>query len=63
MKKLNHVNIENENPPYLIFNNVDRCIEESNGDEYLVFAFTDKNKEILTNIQKFGMKLKIILKR
>ena len=58
MKNLNHVNIENENPPYLIFNNVDRCIEESNGDEYLVFAFTNKNKEILTKYTKIWNEIK-----
>ena len=37
MKSLNHVNIDNENPPYLIFNNVDGCIQESNGDKYFCY--------------------------
>ena len=44
LKSLNHVNIDSENPPYLIFNNVDGYTEESNGNKYLVFASTDKNK-------------------
>ena len=46
MKSINHVNIDKENSFYLIFNNVDRYIEESNGDKYLVFASADKNKEV-----------------
>ena len=33
MKSLDHVNIESENPLYLIFNNVDKYIEESKGDK------------------------------
>ena len=34
---------------YLIFNNIDGYIEESNEDKYLIFASTDKNKEVLDN--------------
>ena len=33
MKSLDHVNIESENPLYLIFNNVDKYIEESKSDK------------------------------
>ena len=44
---LDHVNIDRVNPLYLIFNNVDGYIEESNEDKYLVFASTAKNKEVL----------------
>ena len=33
MKSLDHVNIDSENPLYLIFNNVDKYIEESKGDK------------------------------
>ena len=37
---------------FILFNNVDRYIEcnsteKSNGDKYLIFAFTDKNKDVL----------------
>ena len=35
-----------ENLFYLIFKNVDVYIEESNGNKYLIFASTDKNKEV-----------------
>ena len=43
MKSLDHVNIDCDNSLYLIFNNVDGYIEESNGDKYLVCASTGKN--------------------
>ena len=46
MKSLDHVNIDSANSIYLVFNNVDEYIEESNGNKYLLFASTDKNKEI-----------------
>ena len=32
MKSLDHVNIDSKNPLYLIFNNIDRYIGESNED-------------------------------
>ena len=44
MKSLDHVNINNENLFYLIFNNVDGYTEESNRIKFLVFASTDENK-------------------
>ena len=52
MKSIDHVNIDSANSLYLIFNNVDvyiKCnsIKESDEDKYLVFASTDKNKEVL----------------
>ena len=49
MKSLDHVNIDSANSICLVFNNVDGYIEESNGNKYLIFASTDKNKEILKN--------------
>ena len=58
LKSLNHVNIDSENPPYLIFNNVDGYIEESNGNKYLVFASTDKNKEVLKKYTKLWDEIK-----
>ena len=47
VENLDHVNIDSENPLYLIFNNVDGYMEESNGDKYLIFASADKNNEVL----------------
>ena len=46
MKRLNHVNIDSQNPLYIIFNNVDGYAEQSKGNKYLIFVFTDKNKEV-----------------
>ena len=42
MKSINSVN-----PLHFIVDEVDGCIEESNGNKYLVFASTDKRKEAL----------------
>ena len=44
MKSLYHVNIDSVNSLYLVFNNPDGYIEESNGDKYLIFASTTKNE-------------------
>ena len=33
-------------------------VEEKNGNKYLIFASVDKNKEVLKNMQMFGMELK-----
>ena len=58
MKNLNHVNIDNENRRYLIFNNVDRHIDVSNGDKYLVFPSTEKNKEVFKKYTKLWDEIK-----
>ena len=52
MKSLDNENIVSPNSLYLIFNNVDVYIEcnsneESNANKYLIFASTDKNKQVL----------------
>lgn len=47
MKSPDHENIDSEISLYLIFDNVDGYIEESNGDKYLMFASTDNKKEVL----------------
>ena len=39
---------------------IDGYVEENNGNKYLTFASTEKNKEVL---QSFGMKLNIISKQ
>ena len=40
---------DSANSLYLIFNNVDAYIEKDNEEKYLIFASTDKKKEILEN--------------
>ena len=58
MKSLDNENIDSENSLYIIFNNVDgyiiecNSIEESNGDKYLIFATTGKNKEVLKKVHR-----------
>ena len=41
----------------MVIDKVDGHIEEKNGNKYLTFASTDKNKEVLKNTQNFGMRL------
>ena len=48
MKVLDYVNIHSVNPLYFIIGEVDGFIEEKNENKYLIFASTDKNKEVLT---------------
>ena len=48
---------------YLIVGEIYGFIEEKEGSKYLSIALTDSNSEILKNMQKFGVELKINLKR
>ena len=43
-----YVNIHSVNLLYLIIGEADGYIEKKNGNKYLIFASTDKNKEVLT---------------
>ena len=47
------------NSLYFIIDKTDRHIEETNGNKYLMLTSTDQNKDILKNIQSYGIKLKI----
>ena len=59
MKSFGHVNIDCENSLYLLFNNVDGyIIEENNEDKYLIFAFKNKNKEVLNKYTKLWNEIK-----
>ena len=58
---IKHYDMESHNSkdlPYLIFNNVDRCIEESSENKYLILASTDKNKEVLIKDTELWNKIK-----
>ena len=55
-------NINSVNPVYLMIGEVNGFIEENNGNKYLIFASTDKNKKVLKSIKSFGTKLNIIFK-
>ena len=43
---------------YIIINEVDRSIEEKNGNKYLTFASTDKNKKVLEKYKKLWDEIK-----
>ena len=63
MKSLDNENIDSPSSLYLIFNNVDGYIEcnsteESNGDKHLIFASTDKGKEILEKYKELCDEIK-----
>ena len=48
---------------YLLINRIDGFVEEKEGDKYLNIASTNTNTEVLKNMQKFGIKLKIVQER
>ena len=51
------------NPLYLIVGVVEEYIEEKNGNTYLVFASTDKNKEVLERYKEIWDKTKSLIKK
>ena len=53
------------NPLHTIICEADGYIEESNGNKYLVFNSTCKNKDVLKNTQNFrmGLKMGLVQKR
>ena len=51
------------NPLYLIVGVVEEYIEGKNGNTYLVFASTDKNKEVLERYTEIWDKTKSLIKK
>ena len=51
------------NPLYFTVGEVDRYIEEKNGNKYLVFASTDRNKEVLRKYTELWDKVKSLIKK
>ena len=47
MKNSDYLKINSVNPLYLIISEVDGSTEAKNGNKYLTFASTDKNKDVL----------------
>ena len=58
-----HLNINSVNALYLLFNKIDGQIIESNGNKYLIFASTDKNKELLTKYTEIWNKVKSLIEK
>ena len=50
-------NIYSANPLYLLINHANGYIEETEVNKYLIFDYTDENKELLKNTMMFGMGL------
>ena len=53
-------NIKSVNLLYLMIGEVGGYTEENNGNKYLTFASTEKNKEVLEKYTIFGIELNII---
>ena len=58
MKDSGHVKVNSVNPLYLIIGEVDGYIEGNNGNKYLTFASTDKNKKVLGKYAKLWDEIK-----
>ena len=56
-------NINSVNPLYLLIGQIDGFIEEKEGSKYLNIVLTENNNEVLKNMQKYGVGLKIKLRR
>ena len=62
METSDYLKINTVNPLYIIINEVDGSIEEKNGNKYLTFASTDKNKKVLEKYTKLWDEIKYDIK-
>ena len=53
--------VNSVNRLYFIIGEVDRYIEEKNGNKYLTFASTDKNKEVLKKYTELWDEIKYLI--
>ena len=51
------------NPLYFIIGEVDGYIEKSNWNKYFIFAFVNKNKEVLTKNKELSYEIKFFFKK
>ena len=56
-------NIHSVNHLYLIIGKVDGSIEEKNGNKYLIFASTEKNKDVLEKYAELWNRIKKLIGR
>ena len=54
-------NIHSVNTLYLIIGEADGYTEEKNGNKYLIFASTDKNKKVLTKCTELFDEIKYLI--
>ena len=62
-KKKQEYKINSVNPFYLLMYKKDGFIEEKRGNKYLNIAFSDNNDEVLKNIKKSLVGLRVVLKK
>ena len=62
MKDPDYVKVNNVNPLYLIIDEVDEYVEESNENKYLTFASTDENIRVLKKYAELWNKTKYLIK-
>ena len=62
IKDFDYVRTNNANPLYLIIGKADGYTEEKNGNKYLIFASTDKNKEVLTIYREVWDEINYLIK-
>ena len=63
MKISDCVKINSVNPLYIIIKEVYVSIEERNGNKYLTFASSDKNKKVLKKYAKLSHKIKSVIEK
>ena len=61
IKDSKHVNIHIVNPLYIIINEVHGSIEEKNGNKFLTFGSTNKNKKVLEEYAELWNKIKKLI--
>ena len=59
----NYESVHSVNPLYFIIGEVDGYIEKSNWNKYLIFAFANKNKEVLTKNKELWYEIRFFLKK
>ena len=63
MKNSHYVKTNSVGSLYIIINEVDRSIEKKNGNKYLTFASTDKNKKVLEKYTRLWDEIKYRIKK
>ena len=63
MKDFEYVKIDSVNSLYLIIDKVDGYIEKSNGNKYLIFDSTDKNKKVLIKYTELWDRIKSLIEK
>ena len=61
--KKDEYKINNVNPLYLLIYRLEGSHKEKEESKYLNIASTDSNSKVLKNMKKFGVELKIVLKK